>query len=314
MKSPDPFSKTPAVPMGGEEKGAAVSVGERDADRLIEEQLKARIQALEDASNADALSFIGPIYPMASEMIKDAVEALPDKRDAIVFLLETTGGLMDVAERIAIILRHHYKRVAFIVPSEAMSAGTILVMSGDSIYMDYASMLGPIDPQIQTNSGNWVPALGYLEQYNRLIEKADEGTMTSAELSYLIENFNPAELYRYEQERELSIALLEEWLAKYKFKNWRKTQGRGKKVTAQMRKDRAADIARKLNETNRWHSHSRGIPMEVLRRDLKLLIDDFGQDPGLGPAVQSYYHLLKDYNFKRDHFIVLHTKERFVGF
>jgi ClpP class serine protease len=300
--------------MGGEEKNAAASVGERDANRLIEEQLKARIEALEDASEADALSFVGPIYPMASEMIKDAVEALPDKRNSIVCLLETTGGLMDVVERIAIILRHHYKRVSFIVPSEAMSAGTILVMSGDSIYMDYASMLGPIDPQIQTNSGNWVPALGYLEQYDRLVEKADEGTLTSAELSYLIENFNPAELYRYEQERELSIALLEEWLAKYKFKNWRKTKTRGKKVTSQMRKDRAADIARKLSETSRWHSHSRGIPMEVLRRDLKLSIDDFGKDPGLGPAVQSYYHLLKDYNVKRDYFVVLHTRERYVGF
>lgn len=80
-----------------------------------------------------------------------------------------------------------------------MSAGTILVMSGDSIYMNYASMLGPIDPQIQNSSGNWVPALGYLEQHDRLVEKSEEGTMTSAELSYMIEDFDPAERYQYEQ-------------------------------------------------------------------------------------------------------------------
>jgi len=195
-----------------------------------------------------------------------------------------------------------------------MSAGTILVMSGDSIYMDYASMLGPIDPQIQTSNGNWVPALGYLEQYERLVEKANEGTLTSAELSYMIESFNPAELYQYEQERELSIALLEEWLAKYKFKNWRRTEGRGAKVTAQMRKDRAADIARKLNETNHWHSHSRGIPMEVLRRDLKLLVDDFQEDSRLGSVVPGYHHLLKDYALKRGDVVVLHTRERYIGY
>jgi len=118
--------------------------------------------------------------------------------------LETSGGLIDVAERIAIILRHHYKKVAFLVPSEAMSAGTILVMSGDSIYMDYASMLGPIDPQVQTSNGDWVPALGYLEQYDQFIEKANEGALSGAELSYLIENFDPAALYRYDQEKELS--------------------------------------------------------------------------------------------------------------
>ncbi len=299
--------------MGGEEQKVAAAASERDADSIIEGQLKERLENLESTAGADVLAYFGPIYPMASEMIKDAVEALPAKRDEIFFLLDTGGGLIDVAERIAIILRHHYKRVAFIVPGEAMSAGTILVMAGDSIYMDYASMLGPIDPQIETNAGKWVPALGYLEQYERLIEKSDEGILTSAEMTYLVEAFNPAELYQYEQETELSIALLEEWLAKYKFKNWRKTESQGKKVTAEMRKKRAKEIAQKLNDTKRWHSHSRGIPMEVLRRDLKLLINDFGADVDLGPAVQGYYHLLKDYSFKRGYRVVLHTRERYIG-
>ena len=300
--------------MGGTEKSAGVAAAERDANRIIEEQLAARVETLESVSESDVLSYIGPIYPMASDMIKDAVEALSNKRKSALVLLETGGGLIDVAERIAIILRHHYKRVTFLVPAEAMSAGTILVMSGDSIYMDYASMLGPIDPQIEANSGKWVPALGYLEQYERLVEKANKGDLTSAELSYLIENFDPAELYRYEQERELSIALLEEWLAKYKFKNWRETETKKTKVTPEMRRERAAHIARKLNDTNHWHSHSRGIPMEVLRKDLKLLIDDFGEDDVLGPAVQGYYHLLKDYNLKRGYEVVLHTRERYFGY
>jgi hypothetical protein len=290
------------------------AIGKRDANWIIEEQLRRRAESLEEASDSDVLFYIGPMYPIAGEMIKDSIEALPEKRDSVLVLLETAGGLSYVAERVAVILRHHYKRVSFVVPGAAMSAGTILVMSGDSIYMDYASMLGPIDPQIQTSNGNWVPALGYLEQYERFVEKANEGTLTSAELSYMIENFNPAELYQYEQERELSIALLEEWLAKYKFKNWRRTEGRGSKVTAQMRKDRAADIARKLNETNHWHSHSRGIPMEVLRRDLKLLVDDFREDPRLGSVVPGYYHLLKDYALKRGDIAVLHTRERYIGY
>lgn len=230
-------------------------------------------------------------------------------------ILETTGGFMDVAERIALVLRHHYQQVSYLVPSHAMSAGTILVMSGDAIYMDYASMLGPIDPQIQTADGSWVPALGYLEMYERLIEKDRKGELTSAEMTYLVENFDPAELYRYEQERELSISLLREWLRNYKFKNWTKTETRGKAVTPIMRSRRAADVARKLNKTDRWHSHNRGIPIEVLRRDLKLLIDDFGEDPDLGPAVHNYYRLLTDYNMRRgNNSFVVHTKKRYVGY
>src|SRR4029077_11346716 len=106
-------------------------VGERDANRIIEEQLDDRLLRLEQGSDADVLFFDGPIYPLAAEWIKDAVEAIQPKRKSILFLLETDGGVAYVAERIALILRHHYKRVAFLIPGEAMSAGTILVMSGD---------------------------------------------------------------------------------------------------------------------------------------------------------------------------------------
>ena len=115
---------------------------------------------------------------------------------------------------------------------------------------------------------------------------------------------------------ELSISLLREWLVKYKFKDWAVTETRKKPVTARMRSRRAADVARKLNNTNRWHSHDRGISIEVLRRDLKLLIDDFGTDPKLGPAVQGYYRLLTDYSIMRrgHNTAVLHTREDYLGF
>ena len=61
-------------------------------------------------------------------------------------------------QRIAETLRHHYDRVEFIVPNYAMSAGTVLVMSGDAIHMDYFSVLGPIDPQVRDETGRQLPA------------------------------------------------------------------------------------------------------------------------------------------------------------
>jgi hypothetical protein len=262
---------------------------------------------------ADVLTFIGPLYPWFLDGIKDLVEGRSPRRRKLLMIIETPGGYMDVAERIAKILRFHYGRVEFLVPTHAMSAGTVLVMSGDAIYMDYSSVLGPIDPQID-RGGDLVPALGYLEQYKRLIEKSAAGTLTTAETAYLIERFDPAELYRYEQERELSIAVLEDWLVKYKFKNWKVTETNGTKVTADMKKRRAREVAEKLNETNRWHSHSRGIPIDVLRRDLKLLIDDFGETPTLARSVHDYFRLLSDYSMRRGHrFFSLHGKGSYVG-
>ena len=64
-----------------------------------------------------------------------------------------------------------------------------------------------------------VPALGYLIQWERLLEKARSGNITLPEVQLMIEGFDQAELFQYEQAKELSISLLEEWLVKYKFKN-----------------------------------------------------------------------------------------------
>lgn len=193
-----------------------------------------------------------------------------------------------------------------------MSAGTVLVMSGDAIHMDYFSTLGPIDPQVAHANGRQVPALGYLAQYKKLIEKADQGTLNTAELTILIEKFDQAELYRYEQARKLSISLLEEWLVNYKFKDWDKTQERGRRVTNQLRKSRATMIARKLSNPDHWHSHGRGISMEVLRRDINLRIEDFGENNELNSAIRVYCKLLRDYMIRLRHAAVLHRRGSYV--
>lgn len=308
-------ANTDAVSAASSADVAAVVSAERDSNRIIERQLTDRLKAIERAAGADVLTYVGPIYPPADDQIKDAIEELEDRRRTLWVFLETPGGYITTAERIARIFRHHYRKVEFVVPTYAMSAGTVLVMSGDGIRMDYASTLGPIDPQVRNRSGQWVPALGYLEQFGRLVQKSAAGTLTTAELTYLVQNFDPAELYRYEQERELSIALLEEWLVNYKFKNWKVTETTGTRVTKKMRTDRAREIAMRLNDANVWHSHGRGIPMEVLRRDLKLVIEDFGSDPGLMQPIHDYFRLLQDYVMRRMHdTFVVHARGNYVGY
>ena len=215
-------------------------------------------------------------------------------------------------KRIAETLRYHYSKVEFIVPNFAMSAGTVLVMSGDKIHMDYFSILGPIDPQVGDTSGKQVPALGCLIQYNKLIEKADKGILSTAELTVLIEKFDQAELYRYEKARELSNSLLTEWLVKYKFKDWKKTQEKNRKVTNRLRKSRARAIAKKLSNPDLWHSHGRGISKEVLSQDIKLEIDDFGENAKLNDAIRAYCKLLRDYMEHVQHIAVLHRRESYV--
>ncbi|MBI4227733.1 MAG: serine dehydrogenasease, partial [Candidatus Omnitrophica bacterium] len=274
-----------------------------NANTIIEEQLDAHLSALEDALNTDVLVYVGGIVRPADDLMRDAIDSRTDKRNTrLSVIIETDGGYIEVAHRIADAIRHHYRYVAFIIPNYAMSAGTVLVMSGDAIYMDYYSILGPIDPQVERpNGGMLIPALGYLAQYERLVKKSQDGQLSTAEMAFLVQKFDPAELYRYEQERELSVSLLKEWLVRYKFKNWKTTATKRRRVTQTMREARAEEIARKLNDTEHWHSHSRGISINVLRKDLKLLIEDFGKIELLNTKVKTYYKLLKDYMMRRGH-------------
>lgn len=284
-------------------------------EKIVEDQLDEKIQAIENVMEADVVTFYGSILYGLEEVFRDHVESMAsstNKREKLVVILETDGGYIEVVERIAETLRHHYKKVEFIVPNFAMSAGTVLVMSGDKIYMDYFSILGPIDPQVGDSSGNQVPAMGYLIQYKKLIDKSENGNLTTAELTILVEKFDQAELYRYEKARELSNSLLTEWLVKYKFKDWDKTKGRRKKVSNQLRKSRARAIARKLSNPDLWHSHGRGISMEVLIRDVQLEIDNFGEDDQLNGAVRIYCKLLRAYMSRLRHSAALHRREKYV--
>jgi hypothetical protein len=102
-------------------------------------------------------------------------------------------------------------------------------------------------------------------------------------------------------------------LTKFKFKNWVTTETRGIPVTEAMKEERAAEIARTLNDTGRWHSHSRGIPMEVVRRDLNLQIEDFGENPELSKCIRHYYKLLNDYMARRGHTDVMHVPRKYAS-
>lgn len=287
-----------------------------NANDFIEQALDDRASELEKSFQSDVMGFIGPLIDGVDDIMRDVVERKRQNsnRRGLTIFLTTSGGYIEVVQRIAETFRHHYRDVSFVVPNYAFSAGTVLAMSGNSIYMDYYSRLGPIDPQLERPGGRIVPALGYLIQWERLLEKAKRGEITLPEMQLMVDGFDQAELYQYEQARELSISLLEEWLAKYKFRNWRVTETKKTRVTQAMRRNRARQIAKQLNDTENWHVHGYGISMEVLRSDLKLLIGDFGKDVIMGEQIRNYHTLLDDYRMKRGNVGIVHTIGNYLPF
>lgn len=279
----------------------------RTRDAILEEELQVAREEVERIWDTDFVSYLGDIDDRGASALKTVLEDLKPSSSKLVLNIETYGGFVESAERMANIMRHHYDQIDFVITTFAMSAGTVLAMSGNRIWMDYSSTLGPIDPQVRPpGKSSWVPALGYLEQYERLIRKSRDGALSDAETAYLIENFDPAELYQYEQSRDLSIALIKEWLVKYKFRNWETTESQNHVVTSEMKTERASEIARVLNETALWHSHSRGISMDVARSVLGLRVDDIGADDEdsiaeMRDALGSYNSLLFDHRVRRGH-------------
>ena len=272
--------------------------------------LNTKLAELEAYLNADVLSFYGPIVDGTEGQFLQIIEQLAtdeNKKDKLFILLTTNGGSAIAVERHVNIIRKHYKEVNFIVPDRAYSAGTIFCMSGDNIYMDYFSVLGPIDPQVQNKEGRFVPALGYLDKVNELVQKAQNNTLTQAEF-IILKEMDLAELRGFEQAKKLTIDLLERWLVKYKFDNW-KFHKSGNPVTHDEKLKRAKEIADKLSDNNIWKSHGRPINIDTLENELKLKIEDFGKDSKLTALIRSYHSLAFDFIGHNNINIFIHTRD-----
>ena len=277
-------------------------MGTIKANDLVEFVLSESNKAVADYFSSDALILKSPIRFGLDNIVRTEIETLKDGQENtknLTVLLETTGGFIEVVERIYNVIRKHYEHVNFIVPNYAYSAGTVLVLSGDEIYMDYYSVLGPIDPQMENENERFVSGLGYLAKFDDLVEKinkAENPENVRAELAYLLKKFDPAELFDLEQARSHSEDLLEEWLSRHKFKDWAVTETSGLPVTDDDRRARASEIAKILGDPQRWHSHGRGIGIkELSSEEIKLKITDFGNIPELNDKVRKYYDLFIDY-------------------
>lgn len=264
-------------------------------DDTLKQLLQTKLQALENFLDADVLVYYGSLAPVSANLFAKVIEDLKAdtvKRDKLYVILTTLGGSAEIVERYVNILRYHYSEVNFIVPDYAYSAGTIFCMSGDSILMDYISVLGPIDPQVPNKDNKYVAALGYLDKINEFIAKAANGTLTKAELIWLKE-LDLGEIRSFEQARDLTTDLLTKWLATYKFKNWTHHQD-NTPVTPDEKQLRAVEIATELSDNKKWKSHGKGISIAELRA-LKLKIEDYGEKPPLRSLIRDYYNAMDEY-------------------
>lgn len=281
-------------------------------DAVINNNLISANTALANNFKSHVIFLKSSMQQGVDDIVKDEIEEISSNSPIknLTVVLETNGGSIETVERLVGVFRRHYDNVEFIVPNYAYSAGTILVLSGDQIHMDYYSVLGPIDPQIGIDD-QYVPGMGYLAKFKELtkiINTASDSASTRAELAFLIKRFEPAMLFIIEQATEHSKALIREWLPNYKFKNWHTHSSTGEAVTQADREERANKIATELGNAEVWHSHGRGIGIKELQKpEIKLMVNNYGDNSALNKLISEYYGLLIDFMRRSGFQAALHT-------
>lgn len=207
-------------------------------------------------------------------------------------ILETPGGLGEVAEDIVGLLRNKYPNdFTVIIPGWAKSAGTIMAMAADEILMEPASALGPIDAQIAW-AGKSFSADALISGVERIKDEVTKsGTLNKAYIP-ILQGISPGELQKAQNAQDFSKKLVADWLTKYKFKNWTVHSSTGSAVTEGERRARAEEIAHKLRDHSTWMTHGRSIKIHDLE-GMKLKITDYSKDPQLMEAIRRYYTLLQ---------------------
>jgi len=221
--------------------------------------------------------------------------------DAVDVLLESPGGLSEVAQELSALLRHRFKRVGFIIPHAAMSAATMLVMSGDEILMDHRSSLGPIDPQFVGNDGRPQPAqaiLSGIKTIKKLVDEEDGGHLHPVYIP-ILRNIDPGKYQMALHATELSKRIVRDWLVEHKLAKWTTHKKSGRPVTVEERESLAEKVADELCTHGKWLSHTRPIKIHDLER-MELEITDYGKHQELQQAIWSLWvrchHLLSSTN------------------
>ena len=211
--------------------------------------------------------------------------------DAIDLILETPGGSGEAAEDIVRLIREKFPSMGVIVPGTAKSAGTILAMAGDEILMSDESALGPIDAQIP-QKGKIFSAHALLQGMDQIKQEIEETGKLDRAYIPMLQNLSPGELQHARNAQDFAVELVRSWLARYKFKDWKRHSTSGETVTENEKHHRADKIATALSNHSRWKTHGRSIKISDLH-ELGLRITDFGENHQLADAIRRYYVLLR---------------------
>lgn len=225
----------------------------------------------------------------------EMVATVPDQVKEVDIILVTPGGLANQVYNFVNTLRPRFDKVNFILLNMAMSAGTIFIMSGDEIIMSSQSKFGPIDPQIPSKDGRFIPAQSILVAIEDIKNRGQKALLAGKKPDWtdiqLLNTMDPRMVGEAITASDYSIKMTKDFLEKYKFRNWTAHLSDNRVVTSEERKERAEEIANILCNHKEWKSHGHYINREAAHDQCKLEITYSESIPNLDKAMRRMWAL-----------------------
>jgi len=201
-----------------------------------------------------------------------------DWAKGLTLLLHTPGGITNAAESIVAYLHEKFSFIETVVPTFAMSAGTMIALGSNKIIMGRQSQLGPIDPQMPFAGGRTVSARAIVDQF----ERAKRDLLTDLKLAHLwapiLQSLGPGLLQEAQNALDYSETMVAGWLQKRMFS--------GNPDAKRL----AEKVASYFNKASLHKSHGRRID-KAEARDQGVVVEDLESTQELQEAVLTAYHL-----------------------
>ena len=124
-------------------------------------------------------------------------------------VLQSAGGDIHCAFRLANLVRQHCERLEVIVPAYAKSAATFFCLSADQISLGPLGELGPLDAQTQDPRHD-ARRISALDSYEALAQLRDSAVETFDYMVYMLrQQRGLSERELVQQAREFTVALME---------------------------------------------------------------------------------------------------------
>lgn len=205
------------------------------------------------------------------------IDSLAPQTKSIDFILHSPGGFAEAAEMIVIILREKFDNIRFIIPHSAMSAATMLALSGDEILMFVSSQLGPIDPQVSGPTSG--AAQSIIDGFNEIKKEVEKAKRLNGAYVPLLNKMDVATIKFCENSIKYGKSNVKKWLRWYMLQD----------LEAKKRRRIARKIGDYFSSQKKHLTHRR----PIFRKEAKtqgVVVQKIEEDKIFADMIKEYYY------------------------